>query len=120
MPALRVKQIGSDGVAVSMMDTEVIRGVEDVQVEFGVDTGISDNFNGLTKRYVAPNNAIVQAGQVSAVRLWVRVRAEDPEQGFQNTRTYSYADVNFTANDRYRRVLMSRTIFLRNSRGLAY
>jgi type IV pilus assembly protein PilW len=127
IPALRVKFIGTNGFAPAMDDQEVIRGVEDIQVEFGVDPGIDINddgigdvVNGLTTRYVAPNNAILQNGQVSAVRIWVRVRAEEPEQGFVNDRTYSYAGVNFTPNDNFRRVLMSRTVFLRNARGMAF
>jgi hypothetical protein len=65
---------------------------------------------------VAPDNAYAKSGQVVSVRFWVRVRAEEPEQGYQDSRTYSYAGINFTPNDKYRRVLMSRTVFLRNSR----
>jgi type IV pilus assembly protein PilW len=127
IPALRAKILTTDGVAPFVDDQEVIRGVEDIQVEFGVDPGIDQNGDGyadyvsaMTARYVPPNNAVVNTGQVSAVRLWVRVRAEDPEQGFTDNRTYSYAGTTFTptATDHYRRVLMSRTIFLRNARGL--
>jgi hypothetical protein len=52
-----------------------------------------------------------------AVRIWVRVRAEAPERGFTDNRTYQYADIQpFTPNDNFRRVLISRTIYLRNSR----
>lgn len=128
LPALRIKQISTDGAAPIVDDQEVIRGVEDLQVEFGVDPGedidgdgVGDIVNGVTTRYVAPNNlTATQQGQISAVRLWVRVRAEDPEAGFVNNRTYSYAGVNFTPNDGYRRVLMSRTVFLRNARSWAY
>jgi type IV pilus assembly protein PilW len=127
MPALRMKNLTTNGIAPFQDDQEVIRGVEDIQVEFGVDPGvdrdgdgISDKASGYTKRYVPPDNALVQTGQVSAVRLWVRVRAEDAEQGFVNNRTYTYANVNFTPNDGFRRVLMSRTIYLRSARNLEY
>jgi type IV pilus assembly protein PilW len=129
LPALRVKQIGTDGVAPIIDDQEVIRGVEDIQVEFGVDPGedinadgIGDIVNGLTTRYVAPDNlTAAQTGQISAVRLWVRVRAEDAEQGFQDTRTYNYAGNTFGPfNDGFRRVVMSRTIYLRNTRSWAF
>jgi type IV pilus assembly protein PilW len=127
MPALRMKNLTTNGIAPFQDDQEVIRGVEDIQVEFGVDPGvdrdgdgISDKASGYTKRYVPPDNAIVQSGQVSAVRLWVRVRAEEAEQGFINNRNYVYANVNFTPNDGFRRVLMSRTIYLRSARNLEY
>ncbi|MEO8063961.1 MAG: PilW family protein [Pseudomonadota bacterium] len=132
LPALRLKQLSTDGTQPVWMDQEVIRGVEDIQVEFGVDPGKDDNgdgtpddaaadgmadtVNGDSRMYVAPDNAYAKSGQIVSVRFWVRVRAEDAEQGFKDSRTYSYAGVTFTPNDQYRRVLMSRTIFLRNSR----
>jgi hypothetical protein len=65
---------------------------------------------------VPPSNAVMLTGQVISVRLWVRVRAEDPEMGFVDNRNYVYGSTNFTPNDSFRRVLMSRTIFLRNTR----
>ena len=129
IPALRMKFIGTNatGTAPQVNDQEVIRGVEDLQVEFGVDPGIDMNgdgsvmvVNGYTARYVAPNSPIVQTGQIVAARIWVRVRAEEAEQGFTDSRTYSYAGVNFTPNDNFRRVLMSRTVFLRGARGMAF
>jgi type IV pilus assembly protein PilW len=127
IPALRMKFIGTTGTVPVIVDQEVIRGVEDLQVEFGVDPGIDmdgdgvgEIVNGYTARYVAPNNAIAQTGQIVAARIWVRVRAEEAEQGFRDTRTYSYAGVTFTANDNFRRVLMSRTVFLRGARGMAF
>jgi type IV pilus assembly protein PilW len=134
LPALRLKQLSTDGATPTWLDQEVIRGVEDIQVEFGVDPGqdtngdgvpddvagdgMADLVNGDSKVYVAPDNAYAKSGQVVSVRFWVRVRAEEPEQGYKDTRTYSYAGINFTPNDQYRRVLMSRTVFLRNSRAL--
>jgi len=132
LPALRLKQLGTDGTSPSWIDQEVIRGVEDIQVEFGVDPGEDKNFDGVPddaaadgmadlvnadpKLYVAPDNAYAKSGQIVSVRFWVRVRAEEPEQGYKDSRTYSYAGINFTPNDQYRRVVMSRTVFLRNSR----
>jgi len=132
LPALRLKQLSSDGAVPTWLDQEVIRGVEDIQVEFGVDPGedhngdgipddasgdgMADIVNGDSKMYVPPDNAYAKSGQVVSVRFWVRVRAEEPEQGYKDSRTYSYAGINFTPNDQYRRVLMSRTVFLRNSR----
>jgi type IV pilus assembly protein PilW len=129
MPALRLKRF-VDGPGWD--DQEVIRGVEDIQVEFGVDPGADDNGDGLPDdlandgmadivngealRYVPPDDAVVLSGQVVAVRIWVRVRAEQEEPGFNDTRVYNYGSTNFEANDRFRRVLMSRTIFLRNTR----
>ena len=132
MPALRVKQISATAGAGSWDDQEVIRGVEDIQIEIGVDPGADNNgdgvpddpggdgyadfVNGDVGRYVAPGDAIITSGQTVAVRIWVRVRAEEPESGYINRRQYKYGSTNFTPNDSYRRVVMSRTIFMRNSR----
>lgn len=132
LPSLRLKQISAKTGVGEWLDQEIVRGVEDFQVELGVDpgqdtdgngavddddaNGLPDVVNGDVARYVQPGSAILNTAQVVAVRIWVRVRAEELEQGFQDNRTYVYGSTNFTANDGYRRVLMSRTIFIRNSR----
>jgi hypothetical protein len=54
---------------------------------------------------------------VVAVRVWIRVRAQEPETGFVDDRTYNYGStVDYQPKDNFRRTLMSRTIFLRNTR----
>lgn len=132
VPALRVKFLDTDGAQPIFRDQEVVRGVEDLQVQFGVDPGadldgdgvpddaggdgMADFVNGYAARYVNPGDAILASAQVVAVRVWVRVRADNEERGFVDKREYTYANVDFKADDSYRRVLMSRTIFLRNSR----
>jgi type IV pilus assembly protein PilW len=133
LPSLRLKQISADAGVGTWDDQEVVRGVEDDQIELGVDPGedrngddvpddvandgMPDYVNGQVANWVTPDDAIVAAGaQVVAVRIWVRVRAEEPEAGFVNRRTFKYASVDFKPDDGYRRVLMSRTIYLRNSR----
>jgi type IV pilus assembly protein PilW len=134
LPSLRVKQIvAEDGEGV-WEDQEVVRGVEDIQIELGVDpgrdvnldgvidvneSGMAISVNGDVGRYVTPGDAILASGQVVAVRIWIRVRAEEPEAGFIDRRVYNYASVDdFQPNDGFRRVLMSRTIFVRNTRSL--
>lgn len=132
VPALRVKLLDTDGTDPIFRDQEVVRGVEDLQVQFGVDPGadlngdgtpddeagdgMADFVDGYAARYVNPGDAILTSAQVVAVRIWVRVRADLEEPGFRDKRTYTYADTEFKADDGYRRVLLSRTIFLRNSR----
>ncbi|HET9864285.1 MAG TPA: PilW family protein [Steroidobacteraceae bacterium] len=133
LPSLRLKQITEESGAGKWDDQEVVRGVEDLQIELGIDPGedrngdgepddvagdgMPDYVNGQVANWVAPGDAAVEAGaQVVAVRIWVRVRAEEPEAGFVNRRKYKYGNVEFTPNDGYRRVLMSRTVYLRNSR----
>lgn len=133
LPALRVKQISFDNEsgAAAWDDQEVVRGVEDIQIELGVDPGdpnlrgaiektdegVAIDVNGNVARYVTPGDAILASGQVVAVRIWIRVRAEEAEQGFADQRVYNYGSVkDFQPSDGFRRVVMSRTIFLRNTR----
>jgi type IV pilus assembly protein PilW len=133
VPALRVKFLTTDGAGPVIVDRELIRGVEDLQVQFGVDPGadvmpkdgkpddpgddgMADRVNGYAQRYVNAGDALLSSAQVVSVRVWVRVRADHEESGFTDTRTYEYADAKFEANDHFRRVLLSKTIFLRNSR----
>ncbi|HTU68404.1 MAG TPA: PilW family protein [Steroidobacteraceae bacterium] len=128
LPALRVKTLTTNGTSPVMTDQEVIRGVEDIQVEFGVDPGVDDDLDGktdytsgFTREYVAPNHIEVRNGAVSSARLCVRTRAEQAEQGFIDTKTYAYAGNTFGPfNDGFRRVVMCRTIYLRNARQFEY
>jgi type IV pilus assembly protein PilW len=135
-PSLRRKWLGLDaGGSYVMNDEEIMSGVEDFQVQFGVDMGsdldgdgviddvdandIADETNGRVAQYVdadAAGLAAMSFGQVASVRVWVRLRADQGEVGFNNTTQYQYASTDFTAADNIRRLLVSRTFFLRNSR----
>jgi type IV pilus assembly protein PilW len=112
LPSLRRKQLGAGP---GFVDQEIIPGIEDMQVQFGIDpTGL----NGTATRYVNPDDAIPAASQVVAVRVWFLVRSPDPEVGFTDNRVYNYGNrVNYTPNDGFRRVLFTRTIQVRNSLG---
>ena len=102
-----------------------------MQVQFGIDPA---GTSGSAQRYVNPS-AVPLGAQVVAVRIWLLVRAENPEVGFRDGRTYEYADrlvaTGTTANlnaanaagrayvpaDGFRRLLVSRTIQIRNALG---
>jgi type IV pilus assembly protein PilW len=117
-PSLRRKQLDFDiatGVPV-ITDLQIVPGVEDLQVELGADFNNDQNAD----YFVAPNVAIPAGDQVVAVRVWLMVRAEQPETGFTDGRTYTYASrtggAAFTPGDSFRRVLVTKTIALRNTR----
>lgn len=116
-PALRVKSLTRSGVGVVFDEDEVMPGIEDLQIQVGIAaSGASD---GRATRYVNPDFANLPWSQIVAVRLWLRVRADLPEPTFTDSRTYRYADVAYTpsgAESHYRRVLLARTITLRNAR----
>ncbi|HZF28851.1 MAG TPA: PilW family protein [Gammaproteobacteria bacterium] len=125
MPSLRRKAFTGD-TSSNVTDEEVLPGVEDLQVQFGVDTDPVGSANrGSIDRYVNPGDPILTPGdaafipdaEILAVRIWLRIRTENIEAGYKDTRTYVYADQNIPApNDAYRRVVMSKTIYLRNAR----
>jgi type IV pilus assembly protein PilW len=137
-PALRVKSLTRIGGNPAFLDTEVMPGVEDFQVQFGIDTGDYDNdgdvdpaadvngdgipeSDGRATRYVNPDFPDLDRVQVVSVRVWIRLRSEQPERGFVDDRTYRYADVEYTPTGderHFRRLLLSRTIALRNARTL--
>ena len=93
-PALRVKSLTRSGAAVSFDEDEVMHGIEDLQVQFGIDTA-SPTDAGAT-RYVNPDFADLPRMQVVAVRVWLRVRSDEPEVGFDDAETYRYANVVYT------------------------
>jgi|JRYD01.1.fsa_nt_gb type IV pilus assembly protein PilW len=131
LPALRVKTLLDDGFD----DEQVMPGVEDLQVQFGIDTGDYDNDGvidpgldadsngipdaprGIATRYVDPD-ALPVGFQVVSVRIWLMMRSAQFEAGFVDGRTYDYAGKSVTPNDGNRRMLVSRTIQLRNARQL--
>jgi len=142
LPSLRRKTVTTVAGVMQFRDQEVIAGVEDMQVQFGIDPLGN---TGVATRYVNPNG--VPAGaQIVSVRVWLLVRADAPENNFYDSRIYQYgdrlqatgvtgnlnaaadagkayqpslsADVSYaTGPARVRRLLISRTIQVRNALG---
>jgi type IV pilus assembly protein PilW len=115
-PSLRRKQLAFVGGAPVIQDREIVPGVEDLQVEFGVDLNNDQNAD----YYVTPGTVIPAGRAIVAVRVWLLVRAEDADFSFTDGRTYAYSDRSggaaYTPGDNFRRVLVTKTIALRNTR----
>jgi len=109
-PSLRRKRLVA-GPAVQ--DEEIMPGVEDLQVQYGVDT----DGDGSADRYL--NAGDLEAGSsVVSARLWLRVRAADRDPAYTDDRRYVYANQDERvprAERQFRRVLVSRTVYLRNA-----
>ena len=125
VPSLQVQTLLADG---TVMSQEVMPGIEDMQVQFGVDTDAPGTIDrGAIDRYINVNHPMIDPTNVAAfnpnveilaVRIWLRVRAERAENGFRDTATYTYAG-NLPVGpflDGFRRVVISKTIYLRNAR----
>lgn len=128
MPSLRRKSLQPGG---GIIDEEIMVGVEDMQIQFGVDTdvpgtAIAPNPNrGAVDIYLNPDDPIIDptnAGfnldaEILAVRVWLRLRAERVENGLFDPTDYEYADEDFGVfADGFRRIVVSKTIYLRNAR----
>jgi type IV pilus assembly protein PilW len=127
MPSLRRKRLrNGNGGDPSIVDEEVLPGVEDMQIQFGVDTDpVGGADRGVIDRYVNPEDPIIDPGnaafndeaEILAVRIWLRLRGDRPEQGLPTNAGYTYADqVVAPINDGFRRLVVSQTIYLRNAR----
>lgn len=114
IPSLRMQTLAAGGV---IQDREVIPGVEDMQLQFGIDTDVPGAVNrGSIDRYVNPQDPLLATSVILAVRVWLRIRAERIETGLRDTTAYNYANENVTYNDNFRRIVVSKTIYLRNAR----
>lgn len=120
IPSLRVKTL-VDGPRIE--DQEVLPGVEDLQVQLGIDLDAAGTLGrGVIDRYVNPDDPLLDREmypdvRVLAVRLWLRLRTDVPEIGYTNRSEYRYADRHDPPpNDGFRRIVVSKTIGLRNAR----
>ncbi len=128
VPSLRIKTLTPGGIH---QDQELISGVENLQVQFGVDTTIPND--GIVDRYVDADHDIVNpttpgtiaGANIIAIRLWMLMRADAQENGFQDQATYLTPDLNLNVQtcapgagcsypNNFRRLAVSKTIFLRN------
>ena len=107
-------------------DQEVIPGVENLQIQFGVDTDL----DGDVDRYVDKDHPLVTSGaagydpdaQIIAVRLWLLVGTPADDPAWVDERSYLTPDADlgalvggaadYPAN--FRRLQISKTIFLYN------
>jgi len=110
VPSLRRRTL----VGTTVVDEEIIAGVENLQVQLGIDA----NGDGGVDRYIDPEDDAFNAdSSIIAVRLWLLMRAEYAETGLVDKRTYEAPDgTTSEPNDGFRRLKGSKTIFLRNSR----
>lgn len=141
LPSLRRKVLTTAGGVPVFRDEEVIAGVEDMQVQFGIDPLGN---TGIATRYVNPNG-VPPGAQIVSVRIWLLVRSDTGETGFTDNRVYTYgdrlvatgtvgditvagaagmayqpsgnADGSINGPQHVRRLLVSRTIQVRNALG---
>jgi len=150
VPSLRRKALNAGP---AFQDDEIVPGVEDLQVQYGVDltAGVGATGGAATEYLNAGATltnlltSVTAPAQIVAVRIWLLVRSDAPESGFTDDRIYEYgdrlvqngttgdltsvadntkayrpslsADNSFTGVKRYRHLLVSKTIQIRNALG---
>jgi type IV pilus assembly protein PilW len=105
-------------------DQEIIPGVENLQVQFGIDSTDDGNIY----MYVNGDDARIDTSTIIATRLWLLVRSEQNEagQGYEDNKgPYESPDASIASIDplgddaanyppTFRRMALSRTIVMRN------
>lgn len=121
VPTLRRKVLGVQGVNSAIFDQEIAPGVENLQIQLGIDV----NEDNTVDRYVNPGDEIynprapgyLPGARVLTARVWLVVRALAPEPGVDDQTAYAPGNANLGMfNDQVRRMQVSKTILLRNSR----
>ena len=121
VPTLRRKTLTMVGGVQQITDQEVAPGIENLQIQFGIDV----NEDNTVDRYVNPGDPIydpnavgyVPGARVMTARIWLVVRGVSIEIGLQDNRNYAPGDVDLgVPSDKYRRMQVSKTILMRNTR----
>jgi type IV pilus assembly protein PilW len=121
VPTLRRMVLGVQGVNSAIFDQEIAPGVENLQIQFGIDM----NEDNTVDRYVDPGDEIYNpeapgyspGARVLTARVWLVVRGLAREPGVEDQQAYTPGNVNLgTFNDEIRRMQVSKTILLRNTR----
>jgi prepilin-type N-terminal cleavage/methylation domain-containing protein len=114
MPTLCRKVLSPVGAASSMTTDCLARGVEDLQMEYGIDT---DN-DGSANVYLAAPLAS-QMSQVVSAKIYLLVRSENSDLSYLNNKFYTLSNAApFAPNDNFYRRTFSTTVGIRNLRNL--
>lgn len=89
-------------------DQELIEGIEQMRVFYGVDTD-GDN---AANQYV-DSSAVINLNNVTSLKVWLVARSEN-DNVLETPQTYTVSGVNTTATDKRLRQVFSLTIDLRN------
>ena len=112
IPTLCKKVLG--GAQPGMTTECIATGIEDLQVEYGIDT----SGDGFANAYVAdPTQAQMQT--VVAARIFLLARTVENDIRYDNDKTYNVSNaVPFTPGDNFHRRVLSTTVAIQNIRSL--
>ncbi|MBI3575497.1 MAG: PilW family protein [Gammaproteobacteria bacterium] len=102
------------GPTVSMTAEELIEGIENIQVQFGVDSDATAD--GVPNYFTSsPSSSDLAKAYVARISILARTLTPDPDTSYQNTSTYDLGEGTVGPfNDRYQRVVFTSMVALRN------
>ncbi len=110
-PQLARKTLAWGGAGMSVTTENLVEGVEQLRVRIGLDS----NDDGETDSLVTADTAGIDWSTVSALELNLLVRGSDSDVAYTDTRTYDLAGLSLTPGGKYRRLLLGKTVALRNA-----
>ena len=115
------QKIAADGVPTlcevqgnpSMRERCLVAGIEDMQIEYGIDTfGI-----GVPSKYTADGSAEIE--DAVTIKIYLLVRDAEPDPHYTNSKAYTLGTKNVAAfNDNFHRAVFSTTVIPHNQRYL--
>lgn len=114
IPSLRLVSLAPGPI---VENSVLLRGVEDLQVKVGLDIPLLGQTQGdeSADAYKNPNDAAVNWNQAISMRVWLVVRSEQQFPDINPNSTYEVAGVVKTNGDRFKRIVVSTSVRLRNA-----
>lgn len=115
IPTLCRYALDFDGATPTMAEECLAQGVENLQLEYGIDT----DADGVANRYLSGPTAAQLASQLVSIRVNLLMRSLQEDVNYTNLKTYSVGNVDFDPpDDGYYRRVYTTTVLLRNPRNL--
>jgi len=111
IPTLCSESLGGGGTLGTMITQCQVEGVEDMQIEFGID---SDS-DGYANQFIA-NPGRVDIGNAVVARIYLLMRSVSPVPGLVKERIYTLGEKQVRRQDGYLRHVMSITVQMPNLR----
>jgi type IV pilus assembly protein PilW len=103
-----------DDAAPSMSTECLARGIEDMQIEYGLDTSLDGDPNVFVS---SPTQLQMQT--VVATKIFLLARSVDNDFGYTNDKTYNLSNTAaYTPADTFHRRVMSLTVGIKNTRAM--
>jgi type IV pilus assembly protein PilW len=89
-------------------------GIEDLQIEYGIDLNDDGNPN-----VFLPNPTLAQIQSVVSARIFLLARTTKVDQRYQNVKTYTVSNAPpYVPGDNFHRRVVSTTVSIQNIRSL--